>query len=74
MPLRHSALTLLAGFLIGTVAAPTAYAEEQTLWQIGKFDQSSEEFGQSFGFGALTSIQPDPVYRVGQSESKDWAG
>jgi len=74
MALRHSALTLLAGFLIGTVAAPTAYAEEQTLWQIGKFDQSSEEFGQSFGFGALTSIQPDPVYRVGQSESKDWAG
>src|SRR5881275_1331944 len=52
-----------------------AYAQPKTLWQIGKFDQSSEEFGVSFGFGALSSVQKDPVYRVGESDwTKDWSG
>ena len=47
----------------------------KTLWQIGTFDQSSEEFGLSFGFGSLSRVQPVPVYRVGQSDwKKDWSG
>ncbi len=53
----------------------SAFAQERTLWQIGTFDQSSEEFGLSFGFGALAGVQPDPVYMVGKSDwKKDWSG
>jgi alpha-mannosidase len=52
-----------------------AGAQEKTLWQIGEFDQSSEEFGVSFGFGSLSSIRTDPIYRVGVSDPKrDWSG
>ncbi len=51
------------------------YGQEKTLWHIGEFDQSSEEFGVSFGFGSLSSAQPDPVYHVGTSDwKKDWSG
>ncbi len=51
------------------------YGQEKTLWQIGEFDQSSEEFGVSFGFGSLSSAQADPVYHVGASDwKKDWSG
>jgi len=45
------------------------FGQEKTLWQIGEFDQSSEELGVSFGFGALSSAPPDPVYHVGSSDS-----
>jgi alpha-mannosidase len=57
------------------LSPPALYAQENTLWQIGEFDQSSEEFGVSFGFGSLPSAPPDPVYRVGTSDwKKDWSG
>ena len=50
-------------------------AKEVTLWQIGNFDQSSEEFGSSFGIAPSSAGQPDPVYRVGRSDwKKDWPG
>jgi len=50
------------------LANPRAlYGQEKTWWQIGKFDQSSEEFGVSFGFGSLSSGPPDPVCHVGAS-------
>ena len=67
---------LVAGMACWCAAIGTAgYAQEKTLWQIGTFDQSSDEFGLSFGFGALSGTQPDPVYRVGQSDwKKDWFG
>ncbi len=68
-----SAVAVISCF--GIVTEPSAYGQEQTLWQIGQFDQSSEEFGVSFGFGPLTSAPPDPVYRVGQSDwRKEWVG
>ena len=73
---RLFALSLLAGLACAAVMLePSAYCQEQTLWQIGRFDQSSEDFGVSFGFGPLTSAPTDPVYRVGQSDwKKDWVG
>ncbi len=76
--MRHPrfAWILIAGLAYATLASSsTALGQEKNLWQIGKFDQSSEEFGISFGFGPLASMPPDPVYRVGQSDwHKDWAG
>ena len=67
---------LVAGMACYCATVGTAgYSQEKTLWQIGTFDQSSEEFGLSFGFGALSGVQPDPVYHVGQSDwKKDWSG
>ncbi len=50
-------------------------AQSKTLWQIGNFDQSSEEFGSSFGIAPTSDLRADPVYRVGQSDwKKDWPG
>ncbi len=77
--MRH-ALFLFSMFAVISRSAiiaepPRAYGQEQTLWQVGQFDQSSEEFGVSFGFGPLTSAPPDPVYSVGKSDwRKDWVG
>ena len=66
---------LAALILCSACLPPLARGQERNLWQIGKFDQSSEEFGLSFGFGSLTSVRADPVYRVGQSNwKKDWSG
>src|SRR5215831_14442300 len=65
---------LLMGAILSCIVASPGYSEERTLWQIGTFDQSSEEFGESFGFGSSTP-RPDPIYRVGKSDwHKDWAG
>ena len=50
-----------------------ARAEEKTLWQIGKFDQSSEEFGSRIRFGPSATAQAAPLYWVGRSDwKKDW--
>ncbi len=40
---------LVAGGWFGLAGASLAPAAEVTVWQIGQFDQSSEEFGSSFG-------------------------
>src|SRR5579863_7339899 len=69
-----SILPLLIVFSFGPKTR-SATAQEKTLWQVGEFDQSSEEFGVSFGFGSLSSVRPDPVYRVGTSNpNRDWSG
>jgi len=73
---KRLSVIIVAGTMCwsAAVGAP-AYSQERTLWQIGTFDQSSEEFGISFGFGALPGVQPDPVYVVGRSDwRKDWSG
>ncbi len=76
--MRHKliALIMLASIIFAAaVLAPPALCQEKNLWQIGKFDQSSEEFGISFGFGPLAAMPADPVYHVGQSDwHRDWAG
>ncbi len=42
-------LALAAALSAGLVLPSPGRAKEVTLWQIGNFDQSSEEFGSSFG-------------------------
>jgi alpha-mannosidase len=72
---RSLRVALLVALACSCAISIPAYSQPRTLWQIGKFDQSSEEFGMSFGFGSLSSVQADPVYRVGQSDwKKDWSG
>ncbi len=45
-------------------------AAERTVWEIGKFDQSSFEFK---GHGDLSNPQDNPVFTVGKSDpTKDW--
>ncbi len=75
MQQRLAALSLFSALACtAVIIAPPAFCQERTLWQIGRFDQSSEEFGISFGFGPSTSMPADPVYRVGRSTDKDWVG
>lgn len=65
---------LALGWLSSAAGARMARAEEATLWQIGQFDDSSEEFGTSFSV-TPTSVPQDAVYRVGVSDwKKDWPG
>jgi hypothetical protein len=60
-------------FVIGQPAP--ASPGEVTVWQIGVFDQSSEEFGPSFEIIPTRGPRPDPIFRVGQSDGKkDWPG
>jgi len=50
------------------------YASQNTLWQIGQFDQSSEEFGSSFSIIPI-GLPPDPIFDVSKNDwKKDWAG
>lgn len=54
-----------------------ARAADETLWQIGNFDQSAEEFDASFSeeYVSANSVPADTVYRVGKSDwEKDWPG
>ena len=68
-------LALAAALSACLVLPSPGRAKEVTLWQIGNFDQSSEEFGSSFGIAPSSAGQPDPVYRVGRGDwKKDWPG
>src|SRR2546425_6956913 len=69
---RSLVLLAIAAPLAWVAGVAPARAEEKTLWQIGNFDQSSEEFGSRIRFGP-SSAQAVPVYRVGRSDwKKDW--
>ena len=71
MKSHHSLLQFLLLALIGLIFTPLlARVAENTLWQIGKFDQSSYEFKGQFKF---SDPQLQVVYTVGQSDPvKDW--
>lgn len=62
---RLSRLALAACLL-----ASAALAEDRTLWQIGKFDQSSGGF-RSEGID-YASPNSDPVFVIGQNKDADW--
>lgn len=52
------------------VSAVVAMAQQRTIWQIGKFDDSSQEFrSQNIDYASPKS---DVVYTVGVSTEKDW--
>lgn len=50
---------------------PVVMAQQQTVWQIGAFDDSSREFHDSFGVD-YASRHSDVLFTVGKSADKDW--
>jgi alpha-mannosidase len=61
----------LAVALALLLSASVAHAAERTVWRIGVFDHSSNEF-RSQGIG-YSNPKDDPVYRVGESkDAQDW--
>ncbi|HXY00087.1 MAG TPA: glycosyl hydrolase-related protein [Candidatus Limnocylindrales bacterium] len=50
-------------------AGAQTQADTNVVWQIGKFDQTSGEFGHDFD---LESENLKPVFTVGQSKTSDW--
>ena len=52
------------------VLVTVAHAQQQTVWQIGAFDDSSHEFHDSFGVD-YASPRSDVVFTVGKSTDKD---
>jgi len=64
LPLAFLIVALLPG------AVGTATAAERTVWQIGKFDQSSQEFNHA---ADIADRGHNPTFTVGKSNSgKDW--
>jgi len=57
--------------LVPTLHSNTQARQKNTnvLWQIGEFDQSSQELGQNFN---PASPEFNPVFTVGQSKNSDW--
>jgi len=60
----------LASFATLSVAVKPLAAAEQTVWEIGQFDQSSAEFHARANF---SDPHYNPIFTVGKSDpSKDW--
>src|SRR5690242_9317515 len=63
----------LVAMLLAVPAGLTGQQPSQTdknvVWQIGVFDQSSQEFGGGFDWGSKSF---KPVFTVGQSKTQDW--
>ena len=71
MLLGHKVLISISSVLVSVLSAvwPLAGAE-RTVWEIGKFDQSSLEFTRPVDF---SNPQDNPIFTVGKSDpSKDW--
>ena len=65
-------VAVLAALLLGScgqIWAQEIPPDKNVVWQIGKFDQTSREFGHSFD---LESESLRPVFTVGQSKTADW--
>ena len=61
-------------FWLGLMTPSLLYANPEALWQIGQFDQSSEEFGASLSMIPV-GLPPDPIFHVGTNDwRKDWVG
>lgn len=66
----RNAVVLLFGFTLPILlAAPGSPAVENTIWQIGTFDQSSHEFNNNAPVG---KADYNPVFTVGKSVTSDW--
>jgi len=65
-------LFALSSFMMLTVAVQPLGAAEQTVWEIGRFDQSSGEFHAHVDF---SDPHYNPTFTVGKSDpAKDWPG
>lgn len=63
-------MPLVLAMLCGCM--PPASAQPRTVWQIGKFDYSSQEFSnEGIDYSALSA---ERVYTIGKSHTKDWIG
>ena len=61
---------LIAGVLLLCFPASRGLrAAEHTVWQIGRFDQSSIEFNTHFN---PARERTKPVFTVGKSPARDW--
>src|SRR4029077_19837514 len=59
-----------SGLLLMMSIAVCASAQQRSVWQIGKFDDSSQEFrDQNIDYSSAAS---DVVYTVGSSKDADW--
>jgi alpha-mannosidase len=66
----HALISLAAAFM-----PATAFAANQVVWQIGKFDKSTMEFPLATPPGAAAAIgqtSNDLVYTVGKNHTEDW--
>jgi alpha-mannosidase len=63
-------LAFFAALILGISArAGAQQAQDNVVWQIGEFDQTSREFGHDFDF---ESTNLKPVFTVGKSKTSDW--
>lgn len=62
----------LIGLIVLGAVTISAGAQQRTVWQIGKFNYSSQEF-RTEGVN-YNSPKSDVVYRVGKSHASDWIG
>jgi alpha-mannosidase len=71
VPMNHlrKVLVFAFGFSQFILLATGGLAAENTVWQIGIFNQSSHEFNDQAPVG---SPNYNPVFTVGKSTSKDW--
>jgi len=70
MKSRLAALLAAGAIVAALMPVPPVLAAEQNVWQIGTFDQSSNEF---HAHGDFSDPQYNPVFTVGQSKpSGDW--
>ena len=60
---------LVCGAVLAALALPVC--AQQTIWQIGQFDDSSREFHDSFGVDYAKATS-DVEYVVGRSTARDW--
>src|SRR5271163_4806551 len=64
------ALFLISTSTLAQTASSEHSPESRTIWQIGKFDEGSGEFGNTaVDYADATK---DPVFRVGTGPDEDW--
>jgi alpha-mannosidase len=69
--LRNAVILFFVSTLALLLATPGLHAAENTLWQIGTFDQSSHEFNNAAPVG---NADYNPVFTIGKSATSDWPG
>ena len=67
--LRNAAILMVGCALSVLLAAHSLSAAENTVWQIGTFDESSHEFNNNAPVGKADF---NPVFTIGRSKSGDW--
>ncbi len=69
--LRNAVILFFVSTLTLLFVTPGLRAAENTIWQIGTFDQSSHEFNNAAPVG---NADYNPVFTIGKSATNDWPG